>query len=324
MVRLFNNIPIFRRFLVLFAIMAIVPIIVIVLLSNFFLTSLDTRSQAVQTSVDSQSISSQEQSNLQRMNALLQTRFNQTFASLSGKVTDPALANAGGLVSADIADREAEFSQGLADYRSNYDLTTSSNMATIRSILINDNPTTGPVIIADQQQALNAVIMTQWPTYQNLQKQEVALLDGLDPTKGHPTTLLPADLKTAFTHAYSILWHANYQFTDLQNSWQRVVDDAATTGKTVTTVGPSETQPIIIGSTIAIIVILAMAFLIGMAVNFTIVTPLRSLSALTRRITRGDTSARAHMTGRDEIAMVATSMNNMLDNIVRLIQETQG
>src|SRR6266516_2178122 len=91
-----------EQILVLFAIMAIVPIIVIVLLSNFFLTSLDTRSQAVQTSVDSQSLSSQEQSNLQRMHALLQTRFNQTFASLSGVIVDPALVSAGGLVSTDI------------------------------------------------------------------------------------------------------------------------------------------------------------------------------------------------------------------------------
>src|SRR6266496_1977004 len=325
MFKFFNNIPIFRRFLVLFAVMAIVPIIVIVLLSNFFLTSLDTRSQAVQTSVDSQSISSQEQGNLQRMHEELQTRFNQIFASLSGKIADPALANAGGLVSADIAAREAEFGQALQAYQANYDLTNSSNMATIRSILINDNPTTGPAIIADQQEALNGVVTTQWPAYENLLQQEVRALDRLDPTiKGHPATLSPADLNAAFTHTYNVLWHSSQAFTNLQNSWQRVVDDAAATGKTVTTVGPSETQPIIIGSTIAIIVILAMAFLIGMAVNFTIVTPLRSLASLTRRITRGDTSARAHITGRDEIAMVATSMNNMLDNIVRLIQETQG
>src|SRR6266567_7163150 len=171
MFKFFNNIPIFRRFLVLFAVMAIVPIIVIVLLSNFFLTSLDTRSQAVQTSVDSQSLSSQEQSNLQRMNALLQTRFNQTFASLSGVIVDPALASAGGLVSSDIAAREAEFGQGLNTYQTNYDLTTSSNMATVRSILINDSPVAGPALIADQQQALNDVVTKQWPAYQKLQKQ---------------------------------------------------------------------------------------------------------------------------------------------------------
>ena len=136
MLRFVNNVPIFRRFLVLFTILAVVPIIVIALLSNFFLTSLNTRSQAVQTSVDAQSISSQEQGNLQRMHEELQTRFNQIFASLSGKIADPALANAGGLVSADIAAREAEFGQSLQAYQANYDLTSSSNMANIRSNLI--------------------------------------------------------------------------------------------------------------------------------------------------------------------------------------------
>src|SRR5207237_3754204 len=38
----------------------------------------------------------------------------------------------------------------------------------------------------------------------------------------------------------------------------------------------------------------------------------------------GATSARARMSGHDEIFMVATSMNNMLDNIVRLIQNAQA
>src|SRR5579859_280530 len=325
MIKFFNNIPIYRRFLVLFAVMAIVSILVIVLLGNFFVTSLATRSQAVQISVDSQSLSSQEQGSLQRMHQELQTRFNQIFASLSGKITDPALASAGGLVSGDIASREAEFRQALQAYQANYNLATSSNMAAIRSILINDNPTTGPAIITDQQQALNNVSNTQWPAYENLLQQEVQTLDRLDPTIiGHPATLPQAQLAASFTNAYRILWQASQAFTNLQNSWQHVVDDAAMIGKTVTTVGSSVIQPIIIGSAIAVFVILAMAFFIGLTINFTLVTPLRSLSSLTRRIAKGDTSARAHMTGRDEIAMVATSMNTMLDNIVRLIQETQG
>src|SRR5207237_1455242 len=38
----------------------------------------------------------------------------------------------------------------------------------------------------------------------------------------------------------------------------------------------------------------------------------------------GATSARARMAGRDEIFLVASSMNNMLDNIVRLIQDAQA
>src|SRR6266567_48357 len=325
MLKFFSNIPIFRRLFFAFAVVAVIPSIVIVLLGNFYLSSLNTRSMAVQTSVDAASLSSQEQGNLQRMNALLQTRFNQIFASLSGEITDPALSNAGGLVGADIAAREAEFRDGLATYQANYDLATSSNMATIRSILVDNNPATGPGIISDQQQALNNVVTIQWPAYQSLQKQEISILDNLDPiVKGYQMNLSPAQLNAAFSHAYSVLWHANYQFTDLNNGWQRVVDDTAAMGKTVTTVGASDTQPILISTAIAAFFIILMVLATGFVVNLTITQPLRQLASLTRRISKGDTSARARMTGRDEIFMVATSMNSMLDNIVRLIQETQA
>src|SRR6266571_4907564 len=150
MLRFLSNIPISRRLFTLFFIAAVIPAVVIILLGNFYISQLTTRNQAVQTSVDAQSLASQESVNLQRMNALVQTRFNQIFASLSGKITDPSLSNAGGLVSTDIAAREADFGQGLATYQTNYDLTASSNMNTIRSILINDNPETGPGIITDQ------------------------------------------------------------------------------------------------------------------------------------------------------------------------------
>src|SRR5260370_7823704 len=95
-------------------------------------------------------------------------------------------------------------------------------------------------------------------------------------------------------------------------------------GKTVTTVGPSDTQPILISTAIAAFFIILMLLATGFVVNLTITQPLRQLASLTRRISKGDTSARARMPGRDEIFMVATSMNNMLDNIVRLIQETQA
>src|SRR3989440_12908348 len=325
MLKFFSNIPIFRRLFIAFAVVAVIPSIVIVLLGNFYLSSLNTRSMAVQTSVDAQSLSSQEQGNLQRMNALLQTRFNQIFASLNGNITDPALSNAGGLVGADIAAREAEFGDGLATYQANYDLATSSNMATLRSILINNNPSTGPGIIADQQQALNEVANTEWPAYQNLQKQEVTILDNLDPiVKGNQVNLSPDQLNAAFNHAYSVLWQANYQFTDLNNGWQHVVDDTAAMSKTVTTVRASDTQPILISTAIAAFFIILIVLATGFVVNLTITQPLRQLASLTRRISKGDTSARARMPGRDEIFMVATSMNNMLDNIVRLIQETQA
>src|SRR2546426_8175798 len=92
---------------------------------------------------------------------------------------------------------------------------------------------------------------------------------------------------------------------------------------TVSSVGPSQTQPVVLATVIAIISSILIVFTIGWIVNLTITSPLRRLALLTRRIGRGDTSARARIVGRDEINLVASSMNNMLDNIVRLIQDAQ-
>ena len=333
MIRFLSDIPIFRRLFISFALAAMIPAIVIILLGNFYISQLTTRSQAVQTSFDAQSLASQQQVNLQRMNALVQTRFNQIFASLSGKVTDPSLTYAGGLVSSDIAAREAEFAQGLQTYQTNYSLATSSNMDNIRTILINDNPQTGPAIISSQQQALIAVTVPKiglWPRYQSLQNQENVLLDSLDPNgkypngKDHPKTLPENELTAEFQQAYNTLWHANFVFTTLNSNWQQVVDDSVAMGKTVTSVGPSQTTPVMVATILAVLLTFLIVFATGWLVNLTISKPLRRLAQLTRRIGRGDTSARAKIVGRDEINLVASSMNNMLDNIVRLIQDAQA
>src|SRR5579859_5070813 len=79
---------------------------------------------------------------------------------------------------------------------------------------------------------------------------------------------------------------------------------------------------LIIAVSIAITVLLIAG--IGYVVYLTITRPLGQLSTLTTRIAKGDTNARANISGHDEIYIVANSMNNMLDNIVRLIQETQS
>ncbi|HTD19451.1 MAG TPA: HAMP domain-containing methyl-accepting chemotaxis protein, partial [Ktedonobacteraceae bacterium] len=128
----------------------------------------------------------------------------------------------------------------------------------------------------------------------------------------------------AYTTAYQTLFDANKAFTNLKNDWQSVVDIAIEMGKTVTAVGPSQTQPIIISTIISLFCVVLVVLATGYIVNLTITQPLRQLASLTRRISRGDTSARARMAGRDEISTVASSMNNMLDNIVHLIQETQA
>ena len=89
-------------------------------------------------------------------------------------------------------------------------------------------------------------------------------------------------------------------------------------------IGSSQTGPLLLGTAVALLVSTAIVITLGYIVNVTITQPLRQLAFLTRRIRQGDTEARAPVTGRDEISMVAASMNSMLDNIVRLIQETEG
>ena len=309
MYRSITNMPIFRRLLIAFALAAVVPGIVIVLLGTNYVNQLTARGQAVKTAFNAQNTAYEEQINLQRMNALLQARHAEIFASLGGSVQDPSMNASGPLINNDILARETDFDQTLVKYQQDFELATSPNMSAIRTILLSDDPTS--TIISDQQAILNTVVQRQWPAYKKLQDEELALLE-------------PKTSKPSYLAVYKKLFDANAQFTDLRNSWQRVVNIAEKMGEVVTTVGPSQVNPVVIGDVIAFLVTIITVLTIGYIISVTITRPLGQLTTLTKRIARGETSARARIRGRDEIHLVATSMNNMLDNIVRLIQETQA
>ncbi len=322
MSRFLNNIPIFRRIFLLFLIAALVPTFVIILLGSFYLSNLSSRGQAVQTSFDAQSLASAQLTNLQRMNASLQTRHNQVFASLSNGVHDSSLVAAGGLIGADIAAQEVQFDTGINMYTANYDIATSSSMSSIRGILLSDNQGGASDIIGNQQRSIAAVTGDNglWAKYKALQDSELNQLQNLE----NNPPLTNAALNDRYQQAYLTLWKANNVFTDLKNSWQEITNETAAMGKAVTTIGPSITSPIVVATVIAVLITFILLFLIGWFLNLTISNPLRSLASLTRHISRGDTSARAKVQGRDEIALVASSMNGMLDSIVNLIQETKA
>jgi methyl-accepting chemotaxis protein len=309
MYRSITNMPIFRRLLIAFALAAVVPGIVIVLLGTYYVNQFTVRGQAVKTAFNAQNTAYEEQINLQRMNALLQARHAEIFAGLGGSVQDPSMNASGQLINDDILARETDFDQTLAKYQQDFELATSPNMGDIRTILLSDDPTS--TIIGDQQAILNTVMQRQWPAYKKLQDEELALLG---PKTGKPSYLV----------VYKKLFDANAQFTDLRNSWQRVVNIAENMGEVVTTVGPSQVNPVVFGDVIAFLVTTVVVLFIGYIISVTITRPLGQLTTLTKRIARGETGARARIRGRDEIHMVANSMNNMLDNIVRLIQETQA
>src|SRR6266571_1916050 len=306
-----NNTPIFRRLFVAFALATIVPAIIILLLGGYYLSTLTARSEVVTTSFQAQSIAYEQQINLQRMNALLQARQAQVFASLSSNIKDPSMSASGQSFSSDIAAGEINFSQTLVTYQANFELATSPNMQGLANILTSEDPNTS--LIKDQRDTLNQVIKQQWPAYRQLQDQELDLLKN--------NTTYSSEF---YTKSHTLLSEANSKFLDLENSWQHIVNIAKQMGTIATTIDQSQTQPIIVFTILALVCTIVVVVTIGYIVNITITRPLRQLSTLTRRIAKGETGARAHLVGRDEIYMVADSMNKMLDNIVRLIQETQA
>jgi methyl-accepting chemotaxis protein len=332
MVRFISNIPIFRRLFIAFAIAALIPGIVIVLLGNFYISSLTTRGAAVRTSFDAQSAAATEATNLQRMNTALEYYhsevYGQAFAALNGLPIDPSYLSSGALTGGEVVQNEAEFNQSVGNYAGNYvstyEISDSPNMAIIKSILVGDDPTTGNKIINQQKAALESAKQL-WIKYKGYQD---AVLNDLESLQGQLQTpgvhFNEADILARYNNDYEHLALARSTYTDLKNSWQQVVDSAVAMGKAVTTVGASQTQPILIATVAAFILTVLVVITTGWIVNITITQPLRRLAMLTRRIARGDTSARAKIASSDEIAKVATAMNNMLDNIVHLIQETQA
>src|SRR6266567_1583413 len=311
MFRAISNLPIFRRLFIAFTLTTVIPGIVIVLLGTFYLNTLDSRGQAVKTSFDAQSIAATQQTNLQSMNAQLQTRFAQVYANKGGAVKDsngnpdPSLGASGALIEKEIQARELDFDQTLQNYQQNFAVGTSDNMKSIRNILLSDDPK-NISIINDQQDALDDVIAKkEWQSYKNAQETVLQLLSRVQ----------AGDETVTYNQAYTALYTANTRFLPLRNDWQLVSNSAITIGTTVTQVGASQTQPILAFTAIAFLFTILVIITTGYIVNVTITQPLRHLALLTRRISKGDTSARAVIRGRDEICLVAASMNNMLDNI---------
>ncbi len=306
MFRAFSNIPIFRRLAIAFVITALVPTLVILLQANFSLQSSELRSQSVHKSFDAQNTATREQINLQQMNSLLQARFAQVFAQ--GSLFLEGDPSSGKLTENDVNALETEFTHTLVSYRMNYELATSPSMSDIRGVLMSDAPDKGQQVITEQHLALDSVARSNWPTYQTLLHK----------------VLKDLETNTFYQTAYADFYQADLGFLELKNRWQQVVDTATIMGTTVTQVGPSLTNPLIGYAIVALLFTLFVIIAAGFLINFTIISPLNQLVALTRRVARGETGARADLPGRDEISLVATSMNGMLDVTSNLMQESQN
>ncbi len=321
MFKFLNNMSIFRRLFIIFALATIIPVIVILVLGNFFLNTLNQSSQAVAISSTAQSTAVQQQNDLLSMNQLLQDLVNNTVAKESGVVKDSSLGASGELVAGQITAREIDFQETLPTYESNYEIATSPNMSTIRNIIRSNAQPNSPgyTVIQDQETALNNVVNDkEWIKYQQMQDSVLKQIAQLQNTPG-----TQIDLPATYAKIYNTLYQANLLFTPLTIDWQTVVDASSTMESAVTTVGAAQTQPVFFAVGVAIASILLIIFIAALVVNLTITQRLGRLASLTRKFITGDTSVRADIVGRDEINLVATSMNLMLDNIVNLIRAAE-
>ena len=113
-------------------------------------------------------------------------------------------------------------------------------------------------------------------------------------------------------------------YNNINGNWNRLDSYISSISRHVNGVDTNETQPIIMGTVGAFLLTLLVVIIAGVLVNRSISGPLNELVLLTKRISKGDRHARAHINSSDEISIVATAMNTMLDNIVHLVQDTQS
>jgi methyl-accepting chemotaxis protein len=321
MFQLVRNMSIYRRLFYSFALATIIPGIVIVLLGAFYLNSSQSRSDAVSKSFAAKDLAAQQQSILQRLNPLLGERFAQVIADPQNnhllQSSPSTFVSSGALVENDIQGLLISFQENLLSYQQNYDVATSSNMADVHDILLQNNGPLGQNGIANQStinnlhQALTEVVQDDWVDYRS---DLNTVLNDLHPAQG----------PVSFVTAYNDLYQADADFFTLSQSWQVVFDASTAIGTAVTQVGWSLYFPLILATGSSLLFIILVVLGAGALVNITITRPLRQLVFLTQRVAAGDTNERAQVSGSDEIGKVAESMNGMLDNMVRLARNAQS
>ncbi|MBV9688839.1 MAG: HAMP domain-containing protein [Ktedonobacteraceae bacterium] len=310
MLTFISKIPIFRRLFLAFTLAAVIPSIVITLLGTSLINTLAMRSQAVQNNIEAIRAVTSDDSSLDAMHHSIIALFTPMPINL----LTPGLTNLKQFIStpppfnkalySNVRNLEGQFDTSSRLFQGKYQVATADYMSNVKAILSADDPS--GQIAKHQQDTVNAVLTHFWPDYK--QAMDVVL----------------SEVKAVQTVSDAQQKTLNDRYIPLRQAWTAVLSATEKISSTVVQVGPSETNPIILDTVIAFLSTIVVIIAIGYIINLTITRPLHQLAMLTVRIARGETEARAQVVGRDEIYMVANSMNNMLDNTVRLIRQTQG
>lgn len=291
------NIPIFRRLFYAFLLAAVIPGIIVAIQGIAFASEQSARSQAMQSSIAMMQATTAVREDLQNLDSSLNAAYQDQYQSNSiVQARTPGL-----LKSVNMLTRQT--GAALKHYQQSYQLTTAPGMSDTLSILTGNDP--AATIPADQQRLLTTLQSKDWPAYSAAVQQ---VLHGI--AAQAPATAL-----------HKLLAGANQQYALVIRDWQGIGQIANAVSASIAL--PTQVNAITLTTVIAFLSTIMVVVAIGYVVNLTITRPLSELANLTRRISRGETAARATLVGRDEICMVASSMNSMLDNIVLLIQQTQ-
>lgn len=300
------NTSIFYRLFLASVCVAIIPGIIIALLGVNSIREFSARSQAVQVSTDAVKLATTQLADLQHLNADLISLHAERFVVENGfGKQDTNISNMEQSLDQEINTLQSSFGRQLSQYQQNYLITISATMESVRSLLTGTSDFVS--IVNTQRQAFDRVAKQEWQGYVQALKQDLQALQSSSPTVEQGP--LPS---------------VNIQYSALERDWKQIVAVTETMGDEVAKVSPGQLNGLLVATIIAIFCILLVVGTIGYIVNLTIARPLRKLAFLTRRISQGDTSARVQVAGSDEIALVASSINTMVDSIVHLIQETQG
>ncbi|GAC1366425.1 MAG: hypothetical protein PVS3B1_02070 [Ktedonobacteraceae bacterium] len=295
MFRFIVNMPIAYRLLLASALAATIPGIVIFVLGSSYIGTLSTINQTVQTSNDAIKLATDQQADLLRMNAL--TTALTTTDAKAVRITIP--------ISREINSLSNDFDAKLDTYQKDYQIASSDRMKGLHDVL---NGSGLGMQTPISQRSMVFIVSEQWRNYAQAQR----------------TVLQDLEKQNGGTRLANDLAQTNLLYLPLKGNLDNLVGLTESISQIVARQNEQQITPIIWGTVSAFLFSTIAVFLIGYALNLTITAPLRQLTRLTRRIGRGEMDARATLTGNNEITLVATSMNSMLDNIVRLMQETQA
>lgn len=318
MLKFISSYPISRRLIIAFALAAILPSVMIAIMGTYYVNQLSDRRNASSVIASAQDSTVSWSDSLQHMYTQTKIVESQELAALqaANSVNRVTLRNTLGQTVSQTTQGATQLTQDLKTYQAQYDPTLSQNMQPVRNVLHmvgqNDNTPRAATSL------LNDVSTTSWPQYRAAQAAELTLLQQIisNPARyGVENAVRKIDADSGVL---------NSTYNHVNGDWNQVGAYVSSISKHVNGVDTNEVQPIILGTIGAFLLTLLLVSIAGVLVHRSISGPLNELVLLTKRISKGDRNARAHVSGNDEISIVATAMNSMLESIVQLVQTTQS